>query len=110
RRGLKEPPPWAAVLSLRSASGTARRPDRAAEPSGRPAEIVSAAAALCEVESLASQSLENFLPYHAVRADLFARTGRTDAALVAYRKALALEPSVAEARWLERKAPALKRI
>jgi RNA polymerase sigma-70 factor (ECF subfamily) len=50
---------------------------------------------------------ENFLPYHAVRADLLARTQRPEAARTAYCKALALEPNFAGRRWLGRKAALL---
>jgi RNA polymerase sigma-70 factor (ECF subfamily) len=50
---------------------------------------------------------ENFLPYHAVRADLLARTQRPEAARAPYCKALALEPNSAGRRWLERKAALL---
>ncbi len=108
RRSLNEPAPWPAILSLYDRLLKLRddpivRLNRAVAL----AEVEDAATALCEVEALASRSLEDFLPYHAVRADLFARTGRTDAAQIAYRKALALEPSVAEVRWLERKLAAL---
>lgn len=108
RRSLNEPAPWPRILALYDRLLELRddpivRLNRAVAV----AEVEDAATALCEVEALASQSLENFLPYHAVRADLFARTGRVDAAQVAYRKALALNPSVAEARWLERKMTAL---
>ncbi len=110
RRSLNEPAPWPAILSLYDRLLQVRddpivRLNRAVAL----AEVEDAATALCEVEALASQSLQNFLPYHAVRADLFARIGRADAAQVAYRKALALEPSEAEARWLERKMTALEK-
>ena len=108
RRSLNELAPWPAVVSLYDKLLEVRddpivRLNRAVAL----AEVAGPAAALCEVDALASPALEDFLPYHAVRADLFARTGRTDAAQVAYRKALALEPSVAEVRWLERKVAAL---
>ena len=110
RRSLNEPAPWPAILSLYDRLLKLRddpivRLNRAVAL----AEVEDAATALCEVEALASQSLEDFLPYHAVRADLLTRTGRRDAARVAYRKALALEPSVAEVRWLERKLAALEK-
>ena len=110
RRSLSEPPPWVTVLSLYDQLLELRddpiiRLNRAVAL----AEVAGAAAALCEVESLATQMFEDFLPYHAVRADLFARIGRTDAAQVAYRKALALRPGSAEARWIERKMAALVR-
>ena len=108
RRSLVEPAPWPAILSVY---------DRLLELRDDPivrlnravalAEVADATTALCEVEALASPSLEEFLPYHAVRADLLARTGRPDAARAAYRKALELEPSPAEGRWLEYKVAAL---
>jgi RNA polymerase sigma-70 factor (ECF subfamily) len=108
RRSLNEPAPWPAVLSLY---------DRLLELRDDPivrlnravalAEVAGAATALDEVEKLRSPSLEDFLPYHAVRADLLYRTGRPDTAHAAYRKALGLEPSAAERYWLERKAAAL---
>jgi RNA polymerase sigma-70 factor (ECF subfamily) len=108
RRSLNEPAPWPAVLSLY---------DRLLELRSDPivrlnravalAEVAGAATALDEVEKLRSPSLEDFLPYHAVRADLLYRTGRPDAAHAAYRKALGFDPSAAERRWLERKAAAL---
>jgi RNA polymerase sigma-70 factor (ECF subfamily) len=50
------------------------------------------ARSMCEIERLASPKLENFLPYHTVRAGLLARTQRSEAARAAYCKALALEP------------------
>lgn len=65
------------------------------------------ARSLCEVERLASPKLENFLPYHAVRVGLLARTQRPEAARAVYCKALALEPNPAGRRWLERKAALL---
>jgi RNA polymerase sigma-70 factor, ECF subfamily len=103
-----EPPPWPAILLLYDGLLELRddpivRLNRAVAL----AEVAGAAAALSEVEALASPSLEDFLPYHAVRADLLARTGRRDAARAAYREALRLEPSVAERRWLERKTAEL---
>jgi RNA polymerase sigma-70 factor (ECF subfamily) len=108
RRGLTDPAPWPAVLSLY---------DRLLELRNDPiirlnravalAEVEGPVAALSEVDALVSSTFENFLPYHAVRADLLARTGQLDAARAAYRKALAFEPSIAERRWLERKAAVL---
>src|SRR6266850_6693969 len=53
------------------------------------------ARSLCGVERLPSPKLENFLPYHAVNADLLARTRRPEAARAAHCKALALEPNSA---------------
>ena len=108
RRSLNDRAPWPAVLSLY---------DRLVELRDDPivrlnravalAEVAGAAAALCEVEALASPSLEDFLPYHAVRADLLAHTGQVQAARAAYDRAFGLEPNTAERRWLARKAGAL---
>jgi len=42
-----------------------------------------------------------------VRADLRARRGLNDAAAQAYGAALALQPEMAERRWLERRRAAL---
>ncbi len=104
RKSLDDPPPWPLVFSLY---------DRLLELRGDPivrlnravalAEIAGAAAGLREVETLASSSLEDFLPYHAVRADLLARTGQAQLARAAYGRALGLEPSRAERLWLERR-------
>jgi RNA polymerase sigma-70 factor (ECF subfamily) len=52
--------------------------------------------------------LENFQPYHAVRAELLARATRTDAALQAYGKAIALEKDVAVSRFLKQQAEKLR--
>jgi RNA polymerase sigma-70 factor (ECF subfamily) len=48
------------------------------------AEVVGPQAALEEVDARDSVSLVNFRPYHAVRADLLARVGRTVHARIAY--------------------------
>ena len=65
------------------------------------AEVRGPAAALAEVEALAHAGLADFLPYHALRADLLARTGQGAAARDAYDAALRLAPDTAERRWLE---------
>ena len=54
------------------------------------AEVQGVAAGLAEIEALAAQSFDDFLPYHAVRADLLRRAGRRDEARLAYDAALAL--------------------
>lgn len=111
RRSLTEPPPWPGILSLYDELLKLRadpivRLNRAVAL----AEVEGAATALREVDALESSAMKDFLPYHAVRADLLARVGQPDAARAAYRKALALEPGGAERRWLERKAAALETI
>jgi RNA polymerase sigma-70 factor (ECF subfamily) len=105
---LAEPPPWAAVLDLYDALLTQRddaviRLNRAVAV----AEVSGARVALDEVATLASPALENFLPYHAVRADLLRRIGRLGDASSAYDAALALNPPPAERLWLERRKQAL---
>jgi RNA polymerase sigma-70 factor, ECF subfamily len=64
------------------------------------AELEGAAVALAELEALDGERLAQFGPYHAVRADLLARTGRVDEARRAYAAVLALDPPPAERQWL----------
>ena len=108
RRSFADPPPWPIVLKLYDALLSVRddaivRLNRAVAV----AEVVSPGAALDEVESLDRSSLTSFVPYHAVRADLFARIGDVDRARAAYNAVLALSPPPAERLWLERKRGAL---
>ena len=65
------------------------------------AEVRGAEAALEEVDRLDTPGLAEFLPYHAVRADLLSRLGVTGAAREAYDAALRLGPERAERLWLE---------
>jgi RNA polymerase sigma-70 factor (ECF subfamily) len=67
------------------------------------AEVGGVAAALREVEAFDGAALANFLPYHAVRADLLSRSGQVAAARSAYAAALALDPPPAERLWLEQR-------
>jgi RNA polymerase sigma-70 factor (ECF subfamily) len=69
--------------------------------------VVGPQAALDEVDALDSASLVDFRPYHAVRADLLARVGRTANARIAYDAVLSLVPPPAERLWLERRRAAL---
>src|SRR5262249_31117213 len=62
------------------------------------AEVSGPAAGLELVDALA---LDRFYLFHAIRADLLARLGRTDEAGAAYDEALALADNVAERRFLE---------
>jgi RNA polymerase sigma-70 factor (ECF subfamily) len=68
------------------------------------AEVRSPAEALQEVEVL---DLESYVPFHATRADLLRRLGRTTDALDAYDRALALTSADPERRYLERRRAAL---
>jgi RNA polymerase sigma-70 factor (ECF subfamily) len=104
RQSLADPAPWPEVLRLYDRLLLTRddpivRINRAVAV----AEIEGVDAALIELSRLESAGLEEFLPYHAVRADLLRRTGRHANASQAYARALQLDPPAAERRWLERK-------
>jgi len=104
RKSLAQPPPWGQVAALYDLLVTQR--DDAVVRLNRAvalAEVEGPEAAMNEVDVLDSQALQNFLPYHAVRADLLRRLNRIPAALAAYDAALALGPGLAERAWLERK-------
>ncbi|HSI17340.1 MAG TPA: DUF6596 domain-containing protein [Sphingomonas sp.] len=108
RASLDAPPPWAAILTIYDALLAVRddvviRLNRAVAL----AELRGAEEALEEVDALDVPGLAEFLPYHAVRADLLARLALNDAAARAYDAALALQPETAERRWLERRRGAL---
>jgi RNA polymerase sigma-70 factor (ECF subfamily) len=64
-------------------------------------------AGLAVLDELDSGRLAGFPSYHAVRADLLARAGRTNDAKAAYAALMALHPAPAERLWLERKIAAL---
>jgi RNA polymerase sigma-70 factor (ECF subfamily) len=104
RRSLAEPPPWSAILALYDLLLDWRedpfvRINRAVAL----AEVAGPAVALAEVEALDAARLADFLPFHAVRADLLARLGRREEALTAYDRALELGPQPAERLWLIRR-------
>lgn len=104
RSTLNEPPPWPAILSLYDALlSFGEDPFVRVNRAVALAEISGPATALVEVEALDAARLASFQPFHAVRADLLARLGRRDEALVAYDRALALGPAEAERRWLIRR-------
>lgn len=108
RRSLGDPPPWPIVLTLYNALLQLRddaivRLNRAVAV----AEVIGPQVALDEVEGLDSASLVNFGPYHAVRAELLSRLGRTREARIAYDAVLSLVPQPAERLWLERRRAAL---
>jgi RNA polymerase sigma-70 factor (ECF subfamily) len=106
RRSLADPPPWRDILALydlllRVRDDVIVRLNRAVAL----AEVQGAATALAQVESLSAP--DDFLPYHAVRADLLRRAGRRDEARTAYDAALALVATSAERLWLERQRATL---
>lgn len=117
RRSGAEPAPWPTVLALYDAL-LAHRDDVVVRLNRAVAlaEVAGVAAALAEVESLAGGApddlsaggaLARFAPYHAVRADLLRRAGRAAEARAAYDALLALGPTPAERRWLERRRDGL---
>ena len=109
RGSLDEPPPWPEVVRLYDRLLDARddpfvRINRAVPL----AQVRGPEAALQELERLDREKLEDFAPYHAVRADLLARAGRPQDARQAYGAVLSLEPPPAEARWIRRRLAALE--
>jgi RNA polymerase sigma-70 factor (ECF subfamily) len=106
---LSKPAPWCNVLKLYDLLLIHRddpivRVNRAVAL----AEIAGVQAALNEVASLSSQTLDNFLPYQALQADLLHRTGRLEESRAAYKAALALSPAPAERLWLQRRMQLLE--
>jgi len=103
RQDLTNPAPWHAILTLYDALLEVRddaivRLNRAVAL----AEVSGVNEALDELNSLAT-GLKEFPPFYAVRADLLRRAGKIEEAISAYDIALALVPTSAERRWLEKK-------
>jgi RNA polymerase sigma-70 factor (ECF subfamily) len=108
RKSLADPPPWKAVLAAYDILVELRddpiiRINRAVAL----AEVKGAEEALAELDRLDAQALFEYLPFHAARADLLCRIGRSAEALAAYDRALALLPGEAERRFLERRGDSL---
>ncbi len=104
RRSLAEPPPWSAALALYDLLlGWREDPFVRINRAVVLAEVAGPAAALAEIEALDAARLDDFQPFHAVRADLLARLGRRDEALAAYDRALEMAPGPAERLWLIRR-------
>lgn len=103
RASLADPAPWPAILTLYDAL-LARRDDPVTRLNRAVAlaEVRGPAVGLEAVDALSHAGLAGYLPYHALRADLLARLGLADAARRAYDAALALAPTGAERRWLDR--------
>jgi predicted RNA polymerase sigma factor len=66
-----------------------------------------AASGLAALEQLDVAAAERFQPYWAARAELLAKLGRRDEALVALAQAIALAPSAAVAAWLRDRSQVL---
>ena len=73
------------------------------------AEILGGEAAIEEAERLDASALMDFLPYHAVCADLYRRSGRQAEARIAYDNALRLVETSAERSWLLRQQATVRR-
>jgi RNA polymerase sigma-70 factor (ECF subfamily) len=102
RRALSEPAPWPDILALYDHlisidDNPIVRLNRAVAV----AEVQGPAAAWAEVAGLDRTQLEQYAPYHAVRADLLRRLGDRKAAGAAYDAAIDLVASRAERAWLE---------
>jgi RNA polymerase sigma-70 factor (ECF subfamily) len=64
-------------------------------------------AALATLDTVAHDAIDAYQPYHAARADLLARTGRTAEAIRAYDRAIELTTNPAEHRFLARQRAVL---
>ena len=109
RRSLLETPPWRKLLALYDALLSLRddpivRLNRAVVV----AEVLGVEAAVQEAERLDGSTLIDFLPYHAVCADLYRRSDRHAEARLAYDNALRLVETPAERAWLLRKQATLR--
>jgi RNA polymerase sigma-70 factor, ECF subfamily len=67
-------------------------------------------AGLAELSRIDADQLHGYQPFHAARADLLARAGRTDDAIIAYGRAIELTTNPAERDFLERQLESLRRI
>jgi RNA polymerase sigma-70 factor, ECF subfamily len=103
RSSLHEPPPWQTVLALYDAL-VLRRDDAVVRLNRivAVAEVMGVGAAITELEGLDVNLLQEFAPFHAVRADLLRRAGREAAAREAYDSAIAHVSTIAEREWLIR--------
>lgn len=64
-------------------------------------ELAGAAAGLLSLDLIDADDVANYQPFHAARADLLARCGRTDEADAAYTRAIELSDNPVERRFLE---------
>ncbi|MFZ6005595.1 MAG: RNA polymerase sigma factor [Actinomycetota bacterium] len=72
-------------------------------------ELKGATAGLAALDALDAEVLAKFQPFHATRADLLARAGRRDEALVAYDRALELSGNQPERAFLQRQRARIAR-
>jgi RNA polymerase sigma-70 factor (ECF subfamily) len=89
---------WARIVALYDALlEIAATPVVALNRAVAVAEVEGPGAALALVDEL---GLDGYYPFHATRADLLRRLGRTDEAIAAYERAAALAPTEAEREFL----------
>ncbi|MEL7683985.1 DUF6596 domain-containing protein [Citromicrobium bathyomarinum] len=99
---------WAAILRLYDVLAMMRpTPVVAVNRALALARATSAEEGLAALDAIETGRLTQFLPFHAVRADLLASTGRLSEARAEYDAALALDPEPAEARLLVARRDAL---
>jgi RNA polymerase sigma-70 factor, ECF subfamily len=104
RRSLVHPAPWGTVLALYDELLTVRddaivRINRAVAL----AEVAGPEVAFAELGELDAKQLGDFAPWHAVRADLLRRLGRSNDARTAYDVAILLTEGRAEQAFLSRR-------
>jgi RNA polymerase sigma-70 factor (ECF subfamily) len=99
---------WAAIERLYDAlAAITDSPVVAINRSVAIAELRGAEAGLACLDALAmDRRLAEYQPYWAARADLLARSGKTDAADQAYQRAIGLEPDQAVRDFLQRRRAA----
>lgn len=92
---------WAQIVALYGQLHT-YRPDPVVELNRAIAicELHGAAAGVAAVDAIDTERLADYQPYHAARADLLVRAGRTDDAVAAYDRAIALTTNPAERDFL----------
>jgi RNA polymerase sigma-70 factor (ECF subfamily) len=110
RRSLLEAPPWRELLALYDDLLSLRDdPIVRLNRTVVVAEVLGVEAAIEEAEHLDAATLVDFLPYHAVCADLYRRSGKHAEARIAYDNALRLVETSAEHNWLLRQQATVRR-
>ncbi len=108
RQSLDQPPPWRALLSLYDVLlDLEDNPVVRLNRTVALAEVSGIDAALAELSALDAERFRDFQPYHAVRADLLRRAGRTQEARVEYEIAISMVSTSAERQWLARQRDTL---
>jgi RNA polymerase sigma-70 factor (ECF subfamily) len=99
-----QPTPWPAILGLYDAL-VAHRGDPVVR-TNRVVALAEVAGPEAALAALDGHPSPGWLPYHATRADLLSRLGRSTEAVIEYDAALALEPAPAETLFLTRRRAA----